>query len=257
MLADRQIDVWYVLAAEASDPALLARYRGLLTPEEIDRGNRLLRPKDRELFVVTRALTRLTLSRYADVAPQDWRFAANVHGKPFVEGPVFPLEFNLSHTKGLVACAVASQPVGIDVEPLDRPRVNLELARRFFSAREADALEQLPEAERRTGFLRYWTLKESYIKARGKGMAIPLGDFAFTWSRDEPARIAFLKPLSEDAHAWQFARVRLADRFQVAVALPAGSDATMTVQFRKTVPLVADAEPCNVELGHVGECVLE
>jgi hypothetical protein len=52
------------------------------------------------------------LSRFGETSPEDWRFDTDAHGKPSVvtsQAGVPPLVFNLSHTHGLVACAVAAQ----------------------------------------------------------------------------------------------------------------------------------------------------
>ena len=58
--------------------------------------------KDRHTSLVTRALVRTVLSRYADVSPGDWRFVANEYGSPEIDEPSEErcLRFNLSHTEG-------------------------------------------------------------------------------------------------------------------------------------------------------------
>ena len=40
--------------------------------------------RDRRQFLITRALVRTMLSRYAEVAPRDWRFVTNQYGRPEV-----------------------------------------------------------------------------------------------------------------------------------------------------------------------------
>ena len=101
------------------------------------------------------------------------------------------LRFNLSHTDGLIACAVTiGREVGVDVEHIQR-RLTHDVAGRFFAPREVDDLKALPEDEQQRVFFDYWTLKEAYIKARGFGLALPLGDFAFTLAPPAPPQIAF------------------------------------------------------------------
>src|SRR5690606_33310169 len=95
-----------------------------------------------------------------------------------------PLVFNLSHTDGLIACAVSrGREVGVDVEWLDRRGGDIDVADRFFSRYEVQALYAQPPERRRDRFFRYWTLKESYIKARGMGLALPLDRFSFELDR--------------------------------------------------------------------------
>lgn len=89
--------------------------------------------------------------------------------------------YNLSHSGDYVMCAVEldgkKEQVGCDIEQSGRLR--LDLAERFFSRDEYDAiLMRETEEERRESFFRYWVLKESFIKATGRGMALPLNSFS-------------------------------------------------------------------------------
>ena len=182
-------------------------YRALLSAEEHDRMARLVFERDRRRFLLTRALVRTMLSRYASVRPRDWRFIANVHGRPeIVDRPqgVPDLRFNVSHTDGLIACAVTiGREIGVDVEHIGR-QLTHDVAGRFFAPTEVSALRELPEDEQQNAFFDYWTLKEAYIKARGFGLALPLADFAFRLAPPAPPQITFEPSLKDDAATWQF-----------------------------------------------------
>ena len=94
----------------------------------------------------------------------------NPCGKPMVEG----IYFNLSHTDGLVVCAVSDAPVGCDVEKVkEAPK---GVAERFFHLNEKMYLEKCFEDYDRE-FFRLWTMKESYLKMTGEGMHFPMKDF--------------------------------------------------------------------------------
>jgi 4'-phosphopantetheinyl transferase len=165
-------------------------------------------------------LVRTTLSRYADVAPADWQFAAAAHGRPeIVPRPgVPPLRFSLAHTEGLVAVAVTLRSdVGIDVEPRSRRARVRDIAQRFFSPVEAAALEALPPDRQAAAFLDYWTLKEAYVKATGLGLRAPLRRFSFT--RTSPPTIAFDADIADDPSAWQFVRLDLGAEHVAALAV--------------------------------------
>ena len=85
-------------------------------------------------------------------------------GKPALQdGP----EFSLSHSGERVFCALSDEPVGADLQQL-RP-CNPALARRFFSKAEAAWLEE--QRERDLAFSLLWSLKESYVKLLGSGIA--------------------------------------------------------------------------------------
>ena len=70
--------------------------------------------------------------------------------------------------------------VGVDVEHEGRIVAALDLARRFFTPREAAELSSLPPEQQRTAFLRLWTLKEAFLKALGVGLAKSLDGFSFS-----------------------------------------------------------------------------
>lgn len=85
------------------------------------------------------------------------------HGKPYLEnGP----EFNLSHTRGVVAVAVSESPVGLDIERL-RPYLP-SLPKRVLSPGERSWFSG--RGERPEDFFTLWTLKESYLKFLGTGL---------------------------------------------------------------------------------------
>jgi 4'-phosphopantetheinyl transferase len=74
-----------------------------------------------------------------------------------------------------VVVAVASAPVGIDVERIRKPR--LDVALRFFSEEEKGVLLKLPDEEQTQYFYRLWTIKESYLKLTGEGLTASLNTF--------------------------------------------------------------------------------
>src|SRR5262245_58131154 len=150
MITDARSDGVLVWTAAPDRPEILDRldrYRSLLTEDEARRADRFVHFKDTALFVLGRALARTMLSTYAGVQPHDWCFEIDEHGRPsLVQRPdgVPDLRFNLTHTSGLVACAVAfGREVGVDVERIDRRLVH-DVAERYFSAREVADLRALP-----------------------------------------------------------------------------------------------------------------
>lgn len=197
------------LVETANQAALdkLDAYKAWLSHDEHERMARFVFDRDRRAFLMTRALVRTMLSRYASVAPADWRFIANVHGRPeILDRPkgAPDLRFNISHTDGLIACAVTiGREVGVDVENIGR-HLQHDVAGRHFAPNEVTDLRKLPEDQQRRVFFDYWTLKEAYIKARGFGLALPLGDFAFKLHPPAPPTITFEPSLDDDPATWQF-----------------------------------------------------
>ncbi|AUX24198.1 4'-phosphopantetheinyl transferase [Sorangium cellulosum] len=232
--------LWYVFSDAVRDEALLAAYHRLLSPDEAERQARFLFAENRHEYLLTRALVRSVLSRYARVAPEAWSFVRNEYGRPQIAGPpgAPPLRFNLSNTRGLIACLVAmDRDVGVDVEDTGRASSTVDIADRFFSPAEVRALHAQPEAARRARFFEYWTLKESYIKARGMGLAIPLDHFSFHLDDGPSIGISFDPRLADDRAAWQFALYRPSAQHMMAAAIRRGIDPPLSIELKETVPL--------------------
>lgn len=182
ILTDNEIHLWITKPEElVGCDELLTSYAALLTSTELTKQQRYKFAKDRHDALITRAFIRDLLSYYADVAPQDWQFEKGDKDKPEIINCPLPLRFNISHTKNLIICAVTlKDDIGCDVENTSRNNNVAAIAERYFSVKEAKELFDQPEALQRDRFFDYWTLKESYIKAWGLGLAIPLSDFSFT-----------------------------------------------------------------------------
>lgn len=221
VIPDSQVDLWCAFLDEAKAPDLDQRYRSILSTEEAQRYARFHFEKDRRQFLLTRALVRDVLSRYVAVEPSRLVFTRNEYGKPALAEPAAcPVVFSLSHTKGLSVCAVASaQMIGVDVERLDRTNCHPDVANRFFAPSEAAYLEGLDGDQRRLEFLRLWTLKEAYVKARGKGLSIPLNSFAVACPPGQQARVSSQDVAPRNAADWRVLQVRLGGSFQIAIAV--------------------------------------
>lgn len=208
------------------------RLEALLDDAERSRAARFAFDRDRLAYVAAHALGRALLSQWTGGAPQDWRFRIGDHGKPeVVTAPGQPLlRLNLSHTRGLAAAALTeSHDVGVDVEWLDRRAPSRELAQRFFAAAECAYLDTVPEDRFVETFLAFWTLKEAYVKAIGKGLAQPLDSFAFSL---DPLAIRFDSALADDPARWLFHRMAPTPSHLLAVALRHPSPEAVTVDAR-------------------------
>jgi 4'-phosphopantetheinyl transferase len=216
-----QIHLWLAWLGEITDSHLLAEYRSLLSEEERRQQMRFHFERDRHRYLVTRAMVRTVLSKYADVAPRDWRFAVNEYGKPSIAAEYTQargVEFNLSHTEGVVVLGVTrGRVLGVDVENVRAREVDLETADRFLAPAELAALRALPSQQQQRRFFDYWTLKESYVKARGMGLSIPLGSFAFCL--EDPARIQLtIDPsLQDSAERWLCWQLQLGRGYLMAL----------------------------------------
>jgi 4'-phosphopantetheinyl transferase len=228
LLSDQQLDgaAWVVYARPAAilaetAPAPLLSW---LSQDERDRYARFHFDDDRDAYLVAHALTRRLLAVNAGVEPAELCFEPTENGRPEIAAPLAALElrFNLSHTRGLVACAVTrKRAIGVDAEHIDRRVELLGVARRVFSPREIAGLEKLSGEPQRVRFFELWTLKEAYVKAIGKGLAGPLRAISFAPEQIDPVPVHFDPEAADDPTAWCFRRHAPSANFRLAVALRA------------------------------------
>lgn len=248
ILGEDEIHLWYAFPDRIHDRHLLERYVTLLSDDERARHQAFYFDRDRHHYLVAHALLRTTLSRYAAKEPQAWRFEQNQYGKPRVRGLFdgVELQFNLTHTRGLAACAVARHIVGVDAEWLDR-RVDLSIAERYFAEPEVLAMQRLPVASQPKRFLEIWTLKEAYVKAVGKGLTLPLDSFWLGLYEDRQPTIAFTDSRMNDPRDWSFWSIdSLSPQHLLAVAIRRHRDLTVKLAIRQAIPLDGSASKSEI-----------
>jgi 4'-phosphopantetheinyl transferase len=213
----QNVHVWF-RATDTLDEAAIAAAASVLSEDERAQYRRFRFAPDARDYAAAHALLRHTLSLSGDQTPAGWRFARTPAGKPLLiaEG-ANRASFSLSHTRGMVACAVTSDvKVGVDLEWVDREVDAEGIAARFFAPAEAAQLAELQGDARRDRFFDLWTLKEALAKALGRGMAVSLRSLAFTvW----PGGDIRLDAPDIDPDAWQFALFAPSPRHRLAVAV--------------------------------------
>jgi 4'-phosphopantetheinyl transferase len=175
----------------------------------------------RRSYITAHALLRSILGNITGVAPNEIVFRYGRRGKPEIASPVQDLQFNMSHSRDIVLVAVAhGRRVGVDIEHIDEPGDVRRIAARFLSPRDRDAIEQLPADRQRDAFLRCWTRKEAYMKARGDGISRPLDDFDVTPMPDASrSRLRSSAADPNEGEAWELADVPAPRGFMAAIAV--------------------------------------
>lgn len=141
----------------------------------------------------------------------------NSHGKPYLTD--FPqIHFNLSHCDGLAVCAVGTASMGVDSEKI-RP-MRTRVLQRSFSPEEASAVLESENPDEI--FFRYWTLKESYVKAIGIGVSYPLHTVCFTPKTDT---------ICSNVSGWQFQQFLFDSDWVISCCIPDGLIPPSTVRF--------------------------
>lgn len=190
-----------------------------LSVSEIDRASRFRLPELRRDYIAAHDLVRRALTAHdSRYAAHSWKFVSGVHGKPFLEideGRT-GIEFSLTHTSGLVACAVSTAPVGIDVE-LVRPDWDYREVVRYFTAAEAKALSLVSPELSSTTFVEIWTLKESFLKAVGCGLSGALDSVSFDVA--DTSRVQCSLPDNFTSNEWKFQLLSPSPDSRLAITL--------------------------------------
>jgi 4'-phosphopantetheinyl transferase len=204
-LSEHEVHVWQVSLNASS--SLIRRLQQFLHEEEVARAGRFVSERDRQHFIVARGVLRDILSRYLCVDPGYLRFDTNAYGKPSLDQPRGEprLNFNLarSHELALYVFSYARE-VGIDVEYMRADFDFEELAKYSFSPYEQSILRALPATAKQETFFRCWTRKEAYVKAKGKGLSIPLDLFDVSLGPGEPPALINSREDPQATARWSF-----------------------------------------------------
>lgn len=198
----------------------------LLNKEEQQRAAAFKFEKHRNLYIGAHVFLRKVLSYHTDFPTKDWEFHKNNFGKPFISNPEFSsLQFNLSHTQGMIACAVnKKQVIGIDVEGMRSLNYMRQMCTRNYTKKEQRDIfsNENPEAQLYR-FYTYWTLKEALVKALGCGLSMPLNKICFIQSKNndwllekEPKYLP-----EEPNNHWFFSHKKLSGNYQISTAVSA------------------------------------
>ncbi|WIV17767.1 4'-phosphopantetheinyl transferase superfamily protein [Paenibacillus polygoni] len=167
----------------------------------------------------------LLLQRYAlerwRIPPSGLVKKYNAYGKP--ELAEYPsCHYNISHSGDWVVAAFDYNPVGIDIETAANP-IEISIAERFFSPTEVSLLQEQNEEQQQSLFYSLWTLKESYIKAEGSGLSIPLDSFSFEFreqnqehNNEESNNVELYRSDTLDT-SWYFKQYRIDPGYALAV----------------------------------------
>ena len=167
----------------------------VLPPWRIERYERMKFEKNKLEELAAGLLLRHALWDAAGISLLDAGIVKNEYGKPVLNGDI---HFNISHSDGYIAAAVADCPVGIDVETKTDP--DLKVTARFYSEEEQEAVRNAEDPQRE--FRRIWTRKEAYVKCVGTGISGPVEEIPSLPEVSGEYRIITLR--DEDEYALSF-----------------------------------------------------
>ena len=210
--------VWLALACLTDCPEVVPTWLGAA---ELEYLKRLTHPKRRAFFLLGRTMLWQALQDMG-MAPAELELVRGAHGRP--ELPMVDISFNLSGSQDTVALAVGMGcTVGLDVEDVNRPVDDALIVRRAMADHDRRYIHGLATHEQRAAFFEIWTLKEAYTKARGMGLKLGFGRFAF--DLDVPGHIAWSMPPADDQDIWQIQTFTDGSTLQLALCVACGKEA--------------------------------
>lgn len=163
-----EVHVWYIKNSKHLSRECWADCFGLLPDKLRESVNNRYFWKDRQASLLGKLLLEAALKlKTPEKSLYDLRY--NNYKKPFVNGL---LNFNISHSGDYVVCAFTTLPeaIGIDIEQVRY--IEIEDFKDIFTTTEWNHIENATHPE--SAFFKLWTIKESVIKADGRGLHIPL-----------------------------------------------------------------------------------
>jgi len=242
-LADNEIHVWATTLSVTADA--LGQFSATLSADEKERANKFKFEKHRNRYIAGRGALRAILEQYSDARAAELRFDYLTNGKPaFAQDFASAgIHFNLAHTEDLALVAVTRIGlVGVDVECVRPVKDVDELVARFFSARENELFQKVPDDQKPAAFFNLWTRKEAMLKATGEGITRSLSLVEVSFLPGEPARLLAIAGDAKAGEEW----------FLQALLPAPGFVGAATVQLRTSN---IEHRTSNIEVGNLGEKV--
>lgn len=187
LLSFGELHIWQV--STHPEPELLEQYKNALSEKELAKISFFEFEKVKDSYAIRQGALRILLSAYLDIPPKVLNIGCQKKGKPYsIDDP--GLYFNMSNS-GKMAVFVFSRDseVGIDIEHI-RSLTDLdEMITRNFTVNEIKFINAKP-TDRVSRFFRFWTIKESYLKAIGEGVRLPPENLEFAIENDHIRQVS-------------------------------------------------------------------
>ncbi|HWT76565.1 MAG TPA: 4'-phosphopantetheinyl transferase superfamily protein [Mobilitalea sp.] len=168
------VNIYIANIRECIDPSQINKFLNIISREKKERIERFHVHEDFLRSLYGDIIIRKTIEKELGIAAKNILIGINQYGKPYtINVPYF--HFNISHSGDWVTCATSTFECGIDIEKITTCDINI--AKSFFTKSEYIELVKRKGAAQTDYFFDLWTLKESYIKWKGKGLYMPLNSF--------------------------------------------------------------------------------
>ena len=184
----------------------LSSYEGLVTAlsvylskEELNRSKRYHFKKDKNQFIICRSLLKFVLSQHTNIPIQEIKIAIDDYKKPFLVNTNL-ICFNISHSNDYAIIAVSNiMSIGVDIEYINEDFGFSEMVKDIYNSQEINNIVQ--SDNKANIFFKYWTRKESIVKATGLGISdhlikIPATDGKHSLSKGLLNNLKYLRVFS-------------------------------------------------------------
>ncbi len=206
-----EMEIYALKFEEKIEKGLFEDLLQFVNKEKRKKIRRFFKWEDAHRGLLAELLIRQIIIEKTGLKNDEISFSKNQYGKPFLNNAA-DFFFNLSHSGHWIACAVDKMPIGIDIQKM-KP-IDFRISKRFFSEEEDNDLKNKREPDKLPYFFTLWALKESYIKAKGKGLLIPLN--SFTVKADNLKKVIFKAPHLDEKNKY-FTQYDIDRKYKMAV----------------------------------------
>jgi 4'-phosphopantetheinyl transferase len=204
---------------EVFPPAVFLKYYNLLPKSMQERNCRLRNWTDRAANLMGKILLLKGLKELGFTKVILKKVQLDPNQRPFIPGDV---DFNISHSGAYVVCAIGrSIRVGIDIEEIKN--VDLSEYNNIMNKEQWKHVLQAPVPVRE--FYRYWTIKESGVKADSRGLFIPMKDITITGNQ-----------VGINGVLWHFKEFNIDDQYCLSLT----TDKALSISQEESQPLFFD-----------------
>ncbi len=215
------INIYFTSFKKPLNQSLYSAYLEALSPALKQKNVRYVRWQNRHSHLFGKLLLMKALKEYG-FKKSIWEYIEyNEYCRPSLT--IGDIDFNISHSGDYVVCAIGKNVrLGIDIEENIIRRV--ENFRAIFSDNQWDEVNNAKYSLKT--LYKYWTIKESVIKADGRGFAIPLEEL-----KVESNLVQY------DDKQWFVQELEFAKSYSAALATNKASLVNIQgIDFYKTIP---------------------
>ena len=233
----QDVHLWLLDTRQYEENHQLELFRSMLSDSEHQRMLQFRKPESQRRFLIARGALRLLLAAlHPGLSSADLAFVFNDFGKPALRPNPLNIHFNVSHSGNMIVIAIARRECGIDIEKLDASHNVGELAAFYFHPHEHALLLHAPdEAAQLKHFYALWTLKEAFIKAEGKGMAIAGDSFYFSDIDSAQPQVTITANSQASGRRWHFCQQLFGDDFSMALAVAKNDEPELSVMCKRLI----------------------